>query len=76
MSIEANDRAPAAYAGGCCAPTRREFLTQSAFGIGAFALAHLLKTDGLLAAESSKPGENLPVRLLSHVWGGQTARAT
>ena len=43
--------------------TRREFLAQSAFGIGAFALAHLLNNEGLLAAESSKPGENLPMDL-------------
>jgi hypothetical protein len=44
-------------------PTRREFLTRSAFGIGSFALAHLLQKDRLLAAPSGKPGENLPLDL-------------
>jgi hypothetical protein len=44
------------------APDRREFLTRSAFGIGAFALAHLLGRDNLLA-EPAKPGENLPLNL-------------
>src|SRR5262245_34754531 len=45
-------------------PTRREFLGQSAFGIGSFALAHLLGQDNLLAAEGPpKPGENLPLDL-------------
>ena len=44
-------------------PSRRQFLAESAFGIGAFALAHLLKQDGLLAAEPAKPGENLPLNL-------------
>ena len=39
-------------------PSRRQFLTQSAFGIGSFALAHLLRQDGLLAADGpAKPGE-------------------
>jgi hypothetical protein len=42
--------------------TRREFLQRSAFGIGAFALAHLLGRDGLLA-DTTKPGENLPLDL-------------
>src|SRR5262245_40120400 len=42
--------------------SRREFLGQSAMGVGAFALAHLLKEDGLLA-DTSKPGENLPLNL-------------
>src|SRR5260221_13996325 len=51
-----------------CMPTnfpksRREFLATSAFGIGAFALAHLLKEDKLLAETPSKPGENLPLDL-------------
>jgi hypothetical protein len=42
-------------------PTRRQFLAQSAFGIGSFALAQLLQHDRLLAAETpGKPGENLP----------------
>ncbi|QEH38139.1 hypothetical protein OJF2_67370 [Aquisphaera giovannonii] len=44
-------------------PTRRDFLASSAFGIGAFALAHLLRRDGLLADVPSKPGENLPLDL-------------
>lgn len=44
--------------------SRREFLTQTSFGVGAFALASLLQQDGLLAAETSnKPGENLPLNL-------------
>ncbi|MFO0952815.1 MAG: DUF1501 domain-containing protein [Isosphaeraceae bacterium] len=48
------------------AGTRRSFLTRSAFGIGGFALADLLRRDGLLAADAagpSKPGENLPLTL-------------
>jgi hypothetical protein len=46
------------------APSRRQFLAQSAFGIGSFALAHLLKQDGLLAESGPpKPGENLPLNL-------------
>jgi hypothetical protein len=44
---------------------RRQFLTQSAFGIGAFALAHLLRQDGLLADGPPKPGENLPLDMKS-----------
>ncbi len=44
-------------------PTRRDFLTRSAFGIGAFALAHLLQRDRLLAETVGKPGENLPLDL-------------
>ena len=43
--------------------TRREFLSQSAFGVGAFALAYLLKQDGLLAVPANKLGENLPLNL-------------
>jgi hypothetical protein len=44
--------------------SRRQFLTQSAFGIGSFALAHLLRQDGLLADSGPpKPGENLPLNL-------------
>jgi hypothetical protein len=42
--------------------TRRGFLCQSAFGIGAFALADLLRGDRLLA-DTGKPGENLPLNL-------------
>ncbi|HEU5117223.1 MAG TPA: DUF1501 domain-containing protein [Isosphaeraceae bacterium] len=44
-------------------PSRRTFLTSSGFGVGAFALAHLLGQDGLLAQEPKKPGENLPLNL-------------
>ncbi|HEY7152796.1 MAG TPA: DUF1501 domain-containing protein, partial [Gemmataceae bacterium] len=44
-------------------PTRREFLCRSAFGIGAFALAHLLQRDNALADVPRKPGENLPLNL-------------
>ncbi len=44
-------------------PSRRAFLASSAFGIGSFALAHLLQRDGLLAEEPQKPGENLPLNL-------------
>lgn len=43
--------------------TRRQFLSQTGFGIGAFALAHLLAQEGLLADPPSKPGENLPLNL-------------
>jgi hypothetical protein len=43
--------------------TRRAFLRRSAFGIGAFALAHLLQRDRLLAQTTGKPGENLPLDL-------------
>ncbi|MDR3633682.1 MAG: DUF1501 domain-containing protein [Isosphaeraceae bacterium] len=46
------------------ARSRRAFLARSAFGIGAFALADLLRRDGLIAAEAgglAKPGENLPL---------------
>ncbi len=42
---------------------RRMLLRGSGFGIGAFALAHLLRQDGLVAAEPTKPGENLPLDL-------------
>jgi hypothetical protein len=45
-------------------PSRRAFLSRSAFGIGSFALAHLLQGEGLLRAETPpKPGENLPLNL-------------
>jgi hypothetical protein len=43
--------------------SRREFLAQSAFGIGSFALAQLLSADRLLAETPSKPGENFPLDL-------------
>ncbi|MBI2807555.1 MAG: DUF1501 domain-containing protein [Planctomycetes bacterium] len=44
-------------------PTRRSFLAKSAYGIGTFALAHLLQREGLLAQEGGRPGENLPLNL-------------
>jgi Protein of unknown function (DUF1501) len=40
-------------------PSRREFLAGTAFGVGAIALAHLLREDGALADVAKKPGENL-----------------
>jgi hypothetical protein len=43
-------------------PSRRWLLSRSAFGIGTFALAHLLQQEGLLAAPP-KPAENLPLDL-------------
>ena len=43
--------------------SRREFLSQTSFGVGAFALASLLNDDGLLAEPVGKPGENLPLDL-------------
>jgi hypothetical protein len=43
--------------------SRRDFLNRSAFGVGAFALAHLLHRDDLLAQSPAKPGENLPLNL-------------
>ncbi|MGV3724606.1 MAG: DUF1501 domain-containing protein [Actinomycetota bacterium] len=42
--------------------SRRTLLSRSAFGIGTFALAHLLEQDGLLAAPA-KPIDNLPLDL-------------
>jgi hypothetical protein len=42
--------------------SRRAFLSNTAFGVGAVALAHLLQQDGVLA-DVSKPGENLPLNL-------------
>jgi hypothetical protein len=44
--------------------SRRQFLAQSAFGIGSFALAHLLRRDKLLADTPGRPGENLPFNML------------
>ena len=44
-------------------PSRRALLVNSAFGVGALALAHLLRQDGLLADAPKKPGENLPLDL-------------
>src|SRR4051794_3707211 len=47
-----------------CPPTRRGFLSNTAAGVGFFALAHLLQREGLLAAEGpAKPGENPPPSL-------------
>src|SRR5271155_810715 len=43
--------------------SRRSFLANSAFGVGAFALMHLLRQEGLLAETPGKPGENLPMDL-------------
>ncbi len=43
--------------------SRRRLLSRSAFGIGMIALAQLLREDGLLAAPSAKPVENLPLNL-------------
>src|SRR5688500_7264235 len=42
-------------------PSRRHFLARSVFGIGTFALSHLLMREGLLAQESGRPGESLPL---------------
>jgi hypothetical protein len=44
-------------------PTRRALLANTAFGIGAMALAQLLGEEGLLADTTKKPGENLPLNL-------------
>ncbi len=44
-------------------PSRRELLCRSAFGIGAFALAHLLQRDNALADVPKKPSENLSLDL-------------
>src|SRR5436190_5627922 len=44
-------------------PSRRAFLSRSAYGIGTFALAHLLQREGLLGQEVGRPGENLPLNL-------------
>src|SRR3954447_22184870 len=44
--------------------SRRAFLSHTAVGVGFFALADLLRADGLLAADGpAKPGENLPLSL-------------
>ncbi len=42
--------------------TRRAFLANTAFGVGAVALADLMRAEGLLA-DNKKPGENLPLNL-------------
>jgi hypothetical protein len=44
-------------------PGRRAFLANTSFGLGAVALAHLLRQDGLLAETAGKPLENLPLDL-------------
>jgi hypothetical protein len=44
-------------------PTRRAFLANTSFGVGAMALAQLLREEGLLADTTKKPGENLPLNL-------------
>jgi hypothetical protein len=44
-------------------PTRRALLANTAFGVGAMALAQLLRDEGLLADTTKKPGENLPLNL-------------
>ena len=43
-------------------PSRRQFLQQSAFGIGSFALAHLMARDGLLARDASLARDVLDLR--------------
>ncbi|MFM7150328.1 MAG: DUF1501 domain-containing protein [Gemmataceae bacterium] len=43
--------------------SRRDFLLRNAFGVGSFALAHLMQQDRLLAEKPAKPGENLPLDL-------------
>src|SRR5690242_9915910 len=48
---------------GCPRPSRRWLLNRSAFGIGTFALAHLLQQEGVLAQTPAKPVDNLPLNL-------------
>jgi hypothetical protein len=43
--------------------TRRSLLANTGFGVGAFALASLLRQEGALAEIPQKPGENLPLDL-------------
>ena len=43
--------------------SRRAFLANTAFGVGALALADLMRQEGLLADTTKKPGENLPLNL-------------
>jgi hypothetical protein len=43
--------------------SRRAFLANTSFGVGAVALAHLMRDQGLLADAPGKPGENLPLNL-------------
>ena len=44
-------------------PTRRSFLSNTAFGVGAVALAHLLREEGLLADPGKALPENHPLSL-------------
>ncbi len=43
--------------------SRRAFLASTSFGVGAVALADLMRQEGLLADTVKKPGENLPLDL-------------
>jgi hypothetical protein len=43
--------------------SRREFLANTAFGVGAMALADLMRAEGLLAHDTKKSDENLPLNL-------------
>jgi hypothetical protein len=43
--------------------SRRAFLANSAFGVGAVALAQLMREEGLLEDTPKRPGENLPLNL-------------
>jgi hypothetical protein len=43
--------------------SRRAFLAATASGVGAIALAHLLRQEGAVADTPKKPGENLPLDL-------------
>ena len=43
-----------------CPHSRRRFLETNAFGIGGFALATLLRQDGLLARPPEKPADHAP----------------
>jgi hypothetical protein len=43
--------------------TRRDFLARTSFGVGAIALADLLRQDGAFADVAQKPGENLSLDL-------------
>lgn len=45
-------------------PSRRQFLATNAFGIGSFALASLMRDEGLLAAPPGKPNEHQPNDLM------------
>ena len=47
--------------------SRREFLQNTGFGVGALALSSLLRDEGLLAETVAKPGENFPLDLLPRI---------